>query len=1076
MKVVRAALLCGCLASVAPRATAQCSDEACVKVSSNLASVSTQQSALLDATLTSLLGLPLGNAVDLSVADGQALASANLSLSGLLQTLNEAGVGSTAAGALGTAAPLGAVLSAAAVQATAQGNAAAAAALEKLRAQSASVNTQDVTLGELIQVDTRAGPLSNNQLNALDLVTGSASLFNAGHVAALRSVSLNGNELGLGNTSSATLSVVVLEPARIVCGPVGSQFSSASTRIRVHLDLTGIGVDLTVPALASVRLNLTKLDLIASVGRASGTLDAIDALAGTLRVQATPGLAELFLGTVSDASFLDRATPIDPVGELTPATLGDLALQLALLNATAAVSAKGHASGAAPTPSTLTFTQPYPRTLTASTSANFAGNLLDTLLGSLQVTVGAYSSNLGLVGGALTTLVDNVLAAVTTALRSSADGGVLKGVLTPTLGSVVDPLLSMLGVELGEVSITASAPYKVSTGSTCSDNLYCTQDDLCGANGVCTGTPRSCSDGLDCTDDVCNELADSCTHTVSTTSCRIGGVCVAANAPDPGSACRACLPASSTAGYSTKPNGALCNDGLFCTATDSCVAGLCVGTPRSCADDIACTVDSCNEASKACLHVSAGGCVIGGACVIAGATSPQSPCKICDPLRSLVDWSPATAGTRCDDGLFCTLSDTCDASGSCVGSGARCPSDGLTCTNEVCDEASDRCTAAVMAGCRVEGQCFVEGAASPDDACQVCRPSRALDAFTYDACAARCDSDGDGLLDCHESAPDGSPVEHDDDGMPDRQDPDDDGDGIPTRDEYADPNGDGNPGDSRDLDEDGVPDYLDADDDNDGRPTRQEREEGQRYGDDIDGDGVDSWYDFDSDEDGATDAAENYSGGDSNGDGTPDYLQPEVQPPDDDRDGLPTQLECPTGEATCPDTDGDGIRDGDDPDDDADGVLTRYELRNGQLRDTDGDGSFDHLDRDDDGDTLPTRDEQPDPDGDGDPSDARDTDRDGKPDYLDSEGDGRDANGNGVPDYLEADGGAEDAALGPRGDGGNRPSDAAVVPSEAGSSDAGTRRGDDGGCALTDRNEGTGWGALWVLAALGGIPWRRSKR
>ncbi|MET0283879.1 MAG: hypothetical protein ABW352_05395 [Polyangiales bacterium] len=1017
-----------------------------------------------------------GNAIDLSVADGQALASANLSLSGLLQTLNNAGVGSTPAGALGTATPLGAVLSAAAAQATTQGNTAAAAALEKLRLQSASVNTESVTLGELIQVDTRSGPLSNNQINLLDLVTGSASLFNAGHVATLRNVALNGNELGLGNASTVSLSMVVLEPALIVCGPVGTQFFSASTRVRVHLDLTGVGLNLSVPPLATVRLSLTKLDLVATVGRASGTIGAIDALAGTLSVQATPGIAELFLGTVSDANFLDRATPIDPVSELTPASIGELALQLALVNATASVSARGHASGGSPTPSTLSFTQPYPRTLTASTSANFAGNLVNSLLGGLQVTVGAYSSNLGLVGGALTTLVNNVLATVTTALRSTADTAVLKSVLTPALGGVVDPLLSMLGIKLGEVSVTASAPYKVSTGSTCSDNLYCTQNDVCGANGVCAGAPRSCSDNIDCTDDVCNELADTCVNTASTTSCLIGGACVAANAPDPNNACRACLPASSTTAYSPRANGALCNDGLFCTAADTCLAGLCIGAPRDCADDIACTTDSCNEASKACLHVSSGGCVIGGACLIAGATSPASPCKICDPLRSLSDWSPATVGTSCDDGLFCTLTDRCDATGACAGSGARCPSDGQTCSNEVCDEASDRCTSAVMAGCRIGGQCFVEGASSPNDNCQVCKPASAVDAFTYDACAGRCDSDGDGLLDCYESNPDGSPVDHDKDGLPDRQDADDDGDGIPTRQENADPNGDGNPDDSRDLDEDGVPDYLDDDDDDDGRPTRQEREEGLQYGNDIDGDDVDNWYDFDSDEDGATDAAENYSGGDSNKDGTPDYLQPEVQPPDDDSDGLPTQIECPLGISSCLDADGDGLHDGVDPDDDGDGVLTRHELRNGQLRDTDGDRLYDHLDSDDDGDRLATREEAPDPNGDGNPSDARDTDGDGKPDYLDAEGDARDENGNGVPDYLEADAGAPDAAVGPRVDGGNRPTDAAVGPSEAGSSDAGTRRGGDGGCALTDRNEGTGWGALWVLAALGGIPWRRRKR
>jgi len=57
-------------------------------------------------------------------------------------------------------------------------------------------------------------------------------------------------------------------------------------------------------------------------------------------------------------------------------------------------------------------------------------------------------------------------------------------------------------------------------------------------------------------------------------------------------------------------------------------------------------------------------------------------------------------------------------------------------------------------------------------------------------------------------------------------------------------------------------------------------------------------------------------------------------------------------------------------------------------RDTDNDGFPDYLDSDDDGDNVPTIDENPDPNGDGDLSDAQDTDNDGTPDYLDDDDDG----------------------------------------------------------------------------------------
>ena len=78
------------------------------------------------------------------------------------------------------------------------------------------------------------------------------------------------------------------------------------------------------PPLTSLRLDLTQLDVIAAVSRASGTISAIDAALGTLSVQAIPGIAELYLGTVSNANFIDRNSPIDPVNELTPATVAAL--------------------------------------------------------------------------------------------------------------------------------------------------------------------------------------------------------------------------------------------------------------------------------------------------------------------------------------------------------------------------------------------------------------------------------------------------------------------------------------------------------------------------------------------------------------------------------------------------------------------------------------------------------------------------------------------------------------------------------------------------------------------------------
>lgn len=78
--------------------------------------------------------------------------------------------------------------------------------------------------------------------------------------------------------------------------------------------------------------------------------------------------------------------------------------------------------------------------------------------------------------------------------------------------------------------------------------------------------------------------------------------------------------------------------------------------------------------------------------------------------------------------------------------------------------------------------------------------------------------------------------------------------------------------------------------------------------------------------------------------------------------------------------------------DDNDGIPAHLEDINGNGNldddDTDGDGIPNYLDPDDDGDNVLTKDENPDPNGDGILDDAQDTDGDGIPDYLDNDDDG----------------------------------------------------------------------------------------
>ena len=77
------------------------------------------------------------------------------------------------------------------------------------------------------------------------------------------------------------------------------------------------------------------------------------------------------------------------------------------------------------------------------------------------------------------------------------------------------------------------------------------------------------------------------------------------------------------------------------------------------------------------------GCAIDRACVDADAVNPENECEVCDPARSDSAWSPRD-GESCDDGLFCTLTDTCVAN-VCTGGGSPCGDE------EVCDEEQDAC-------------------------------------------------------------------------------------------------------------------------------------------------------------------------------------------------------------------------------------------------------------------------------------------------------------------------------------------------------------------------------------------------
>jgi len=278
-------------------------------------------------------------------------------------------------------------------------------------------------------------------------------------------------------------------------------------------------------------------------------------------------------------------------------------------------------------------------------------------------------------------------------------------------------------------SNTDRTTWSDNTGASCDDGVFCTDLDTCSGT-TCIGTPRVCDDGITCNgvescdegQDACvpgtttcamNQVCEAATNTCVTTcaGCVIDGVCHASGATNPANPCEVCDVARSLTAFSSN-DGASCDDAKFCTRGDVCSGGTCAGTSENfCDDDVACNgAETCDELADRCVPgattcgggevcdpsqdtcvTACSGCVIAGVCYAADTVNPTNQCQTCSPSTSTNSWTPRTGGA-CDDGLYCTTGETCDAAANCGNGSARSCSDGVSCNgSETCNEAADRC-------------------------------------------------------------------------------------------------------------------------------------------------------------------------------------------------------------------------------------------------------------------------------------------------------------------------------------------------------------------------------------------------
>ncbi|MCA9710809.1 MAG: hypothetical protein KDK70_33515 [Myxococcales bacterium] len=212
-------------------------------------------------------------------------------------------------------------------------------------------------------------------------------------------------------------------------------------------------------------------------------------------------------------------------------------------------------------------------------------------------------------------------------------------------------------------------------GTACDDQAWCTENDAC-MGGQCTGQARECETTDLCRVGACNERTDSCEQAPDPAQdgdpcddgdpCTDDGTCGNGECQPGPDACalqtnecrlatcgeRGCeftnlnesLPCDQTnpcaqstcqAGTCTlvgaiNENGA-CDDGLWCTYFELCIAGVCTPGPQTpCPGDQGCGAWTCDDALDACVV------------------------------------APANEGAGCDDGISCTGGTQCQM-GECTG-------------------------------------------------------------------------------------------------------------------------------------------------------------------------------------------------------------------------------------------------------------------------------------------------------------------------------------------------------------------------------------------------------------------------
>lgn len=293
--------------------------------------------------------------------------------------------------------------------------------------------------------------------------------------------------------------------------------------------------------------------------------------------------------------------------------------------------------------------------------------------------------------------------------------------------------------------------------------VVCAAPDQCHNNGTCNDISGECSYPEKEFSTPCND-SNLCTWN---DACYLGsckGLPIICNSPPQ---CRmegSCNLTNGECDYPNAPDGSTCDDGNLCTHVDTCMNGYCVGSnPTVCQ-----ALDDCHDAGKcneytglcdnptkqigtacndlnACSSVStcdAEGFCVGSSFTVCSALDQCHDAGVCNIATGECTNPLKPLNTTCQDLNACTVEDSCNANGQCVGipvvcsapdqchSEGTCNSQtgvcvypnlaGTTCTDNNACTIGDTCQLGICVSgyskqCNATDQCHVDGQCNPID-------------------------------------------------------------------------------------------------------------------------------------------------------------------------------------------------------------------------------------------------------------------------------------------------------------------------------------------------------------------------